>query len=561
MSENFAELFEKTQFDNLFRQGDIIKASVISIDRDYVILDAGLKSEGLIPINEFCNSEGQVEVSIGDEIDVVLDDIEDGFGGNVLSREKAKKQAAWLELTEKYKSGETVSGLVTGRVKGGFTVEVSQVKAFLPGSLVDVRPVKDPKFIEGKQVEFKIIKMDAKRNNIVVSRKALLESENAEERAALLESLAEGQVVRGIVKNLTDYGAFIDLGGIDGLLHITDISWKRISHPGKVLNIGDEITVKILKFDKEKTRFSLGIKQLGEDPWLDLVNKYPVGTKLVGKVTNITDYGCFVEIDKYGVEGLVHMTEMDWTNKNVHPSKVVSLGDEVEVQVLEIDNDRRRISLGMKQCISNPWVDYANRHNIGENIKGVIKSITDFGIFVGLEGSIDGLIHLSDLSYDDDGENAVKEYSKNQEIEAVILSIDPERERISLGIKQLTADVFLEYLDANPRGTIVNTKVIEVNKKDVKLELIEGVLGEIKARDLSAEENVDDARMKVKVGDNLEAKIISADKKAKVVYLSVKAKDVEEEAEAIKNYQQSANTSTTKLGDLFKEQMSNDEKE
>ncbi len=560
MSENFAELFEKNQFNSYIRQGDIIKANVLSIDRDYVTLDAGLKSEGLIPISEFYNAEGKVEVGIGDQIDVVLDDIEDGFGGNVLSREKAKKQAAWRDLTEKHKSGETVSGLVTGRVKGGFTVEVNQVKAFLPGSLVDVRPVKDPKFIEGKQVEFKIIKMDAKRNNIVVSRKALLESENAEERAALLDSLAEGQVVKGIVKNLTDYGAFIDLGGIDGLLHITDISWKRISHPGKVLSIGDETTVKILKFDKEKTRFSLGMKQLGEDPWLDLVNKYPIGTKLVGNVTNITDYGCFVEIDKYGVEGLVHMTEMDWTNKNVHPSKVVSLGDDVEVQVLEIDNDRRRISLGMKQCISNPWLDYANRHSKGEKIKGVIKSITDFGIFIGLEGSIDGLIHLSDLSYDDSGENIVKEYSKNQEVEAIILSIDSERERISLGIKQLTGDVFLEYLDANPKGTVVNTKIIEVNKKEVLVELAEGITGEIKARDLSAEENVDDARTKVKIDDTLEAKIINADKKTKIVYLSVRAKDAAEEAEAVKTYQKSASAGTT-LGDLFKEHMSDDEKE
>lgn len=557
MSDNFAKLFEENQSNNIIRQGDIIKANVLSIERDYVTLDAGLKSEGLVPIDEFCDASGDIEVSIGDEIDVVIDNIEDGFGGNILSREKAKKQAAWRDLTEKYKSGETVSGLVTGKVKGGFTVEVSQVKAFLPGSLVDVRPVKDTKFIEGKMVEFKIIKMDSKRNNIVVSRKALLESENTEERTALLESLAEGQVIKGLVKNLTDYGAFIDLGGIDGLLHITDISWKRIKHPSETLNIGDEITVKILRFDKDKNRVSLGMKQLGEDPWLDLVRRYPISTKLTGAVTNITDYGCFIEIED-GVEGLVHMSEMDWTNKNVHPSKIVSLGDEVEVKVLEIDDERRRISLGMKQCLSNPWISYSEEHSKGEKIKGVIKSITDFGVFIGLEGDIDGLIHLSDLSWDDTGENIVKEYSKGQEVEAVILSIDPERERVSLGIKQLTNDLFLEYLEANPKGTIVNAKITEVNKKNVLLDLAEGVVGEIKSRELSAEENVDDARNKVKLGDTLEAKIINADKKAKIIHLSVKAKDVAEEAEAIKSYQQSANASTTKLGDLLKEQMSSD---
>lgn len=550
----FATLFANSLNEQaILRPGDIIDANVLSIEKDYVTLDAGLKSEGLVPTSEFQDHHGELEVNVGDSIQVVLENIEDGYGGNILSREKARRIAAWQELTVKHSNGESVVGLVTGRVKGGFTVDVGQVKAFLPGSLVDVRPVKDPKYLEGKEFEFKIIKMDNKRNNIVVSRKALLDSENNEERAALIESLAEGQVVRGVVKNLTDYGAFIDLGGIDGLLHITDVAWKRIKHPQEVLNIGDEITVKVLRFDREKNRVSLGMKQLGDDPWLDLTRRYPMGSILFGKVTNITDYGCFIEIED-GVEGLVHMSEMDWTNKNVHPSKLVTVGDEVQVKVLEIDNDRRRISLGMKQCATNPWSSYATENKKGDKITGTIKSITDFGIFIGLSGAIDGLIHLSDLSWDENGENAVKEYSKGQEVEAVILSIDPERERVSLGIKQLTADPFLNYLDSKNKGAIVSGTVIEINKKDIRLQLDEEIIGEIKSFELG--EELSNPHTGAKVGDMVEAKIVGVDRSNKLIQLSVKAKDIHEEAEAIKLYQSSENTSAgTTLGDILKEQM------
>lgn len=556
MTENFSTIFEAHKPNYNLKSGDTIKANVIAIDRDYVTLDVGLKSEGLVPLSEFRDLYGTVEINIGDEVDVVLDNIEDGYGGNILSREKAKKQASWIDLTNKYHEGLSVFGVVTGKVKGGFTVDVNQVKAFLPGSLVDVRPVKDPKFTEGQEIEFKIIKMDLKRNNIVVSRKALLESENMQERSELLFNLEDGQVTTGIVKNLTDYGAFIDLGGVDGLLHITDISWKRIKHPSEVLNIGDEISVKVLRFDKDKNRVSLGMKQLGDDPWLELIAKYPLGSQLSGEVTNITDYGCFIEIEN-GVEGLVHMSEMDWTNKNIHPGKLVSLGDSVNVKVLEVDHERRRISLGMKQCIVNPWVAYAEQHKKGEKIKGTIKSITDFGIFIGLSGDIDGLVHLSDIAWDDSGENVVKNYAKGQEIEAVVLSIDPDRERVSLGIKQLKIDTFSEYLDANPKGTIVNASVLGVEKTHALLALAEGVKGEIKAVELSSEEKITDARNAVKVGDSVEAKIVHIDRKNKIINLSVKAKDEYEEATALQNYKQSADdASVRKLGDIFKEQIS-----
>lgn len=558
-AQSFKELFEQSIAGLQLYPGAIIQAKVVSIDDDYVTLNAGLKSEGVVSIDEFKDQSGKLEVEVGDEVEVALDSVEDGYGETVLSREKAKRQEAWRKLSRSHEKNETVTGLISGKVKGGFTVEINGIRAFLPGSLVDVRPVRDPSYLEGKELEFKVIKMDLKRNNIVVSRRAVVEEESSADRQALLESLHEGQVLTGVVKNLTDYGAFIDLGGIDGLLHITDISWKRVKHPSEVLTIGQEIRVKVLSFDQERNRVSLGMKQLGDDPWSDLVERYPVNARLKGKVTNITDYGCFVEIEE-GVEGLVHMSEMDWTNKNVHPSKVVSLGDMVDVMILEVDESRRRISLGMKQCVGNPWHQFAQRYTKGQKVVGKIRSITDFGIFIGLEGDIDGLIHISDISWEVPGEEAVKSFKKGQEIEAVILSIDAERERISLGLKQLDGDAFTGFIEANPKGSIVSGTVVTVEPKLVTLTLADEIPATIRVSEL-AEERVDDATTMVKVGDTLEAKIVGIDKKNRTITLSVKAKDVDEQAEVMKKYTKGGDAPTTTLGDLLKEKMSNKDAE
>lgn len=559
MSESFKELFEQSIIGAQFYPGAIISAKVISIDDDYVTLNAGLKSEGIVPIEEFYDKEGQLEIHVGDDVEVALDSVEDGHGETLLSREKAKRQEAWRKLSKSHESNETVTGLISGKVKGGFTVEIGSIRAFLPGSLVDVRPVRDPSYLEGKELEFKVIKMDLKRNNIVVSRRAVVEEESSADRQALLDSLHEGQELNGIVKNLTDYGAFIDLGGIDGLLHITDISWKRVKHPSEVLSVGQDVKVKVLSFDSERNRVSLGMKQLGNDPWVDLVERYPLSKRLQGKVTNITDYGCFVEIEE-GVEGLVHMSEMDWTNKNVHPSKVVALGDVVDVMVLEIDEDRRRISLGMKQCVGNPWQQFASSHAKNQKVSGKIRSITDFGIFIGLDGDIDGLVHLSDISWTLAGEEAVKQFKKGQEVEAIILAIDPERERISLGIKQLEGDNFTGFSEQYAKGTIVKGVVCAVEPKMVTVTLADDVTGTIRSSELS-EERIDDATNSVKEGDEIEAKIINVDKKNRTITLSVKAKDAHEEAEAIKKYSRTENTSTATLGDLLKEKMANKDSE
>ncbi|HHQ42833.1 MAG TPA: 30S ribosomal protein S1 [Chromatiales bacterium] len=553
MSESFAELFEQSIAETELRPGAIIKAKVIEIRPDYVVVNAGLKSEGLIPVNQFRNEQGELEVQVGDEVEVALDAVEDGFGETRLSREKAKRAYAWKRLEEAFEKGEPVKGRLAGKVKGGFTVDLGGVRAFLPGSLVDVRPVRDVTYLEGKDLEFKIIKLDRRRNNVVVSRRAVVEQEYSAEREALLKRLSEGQVVKGVVKNLTDYGAFVDLGGIDGLLHITDMAWKRVKHPSEVVNVGDEIEVKVLKFDRERNRVSLGLKQLGEDPWEDISRRYPVGTRLFGKVTNIADYGAFVEIEE-GVEGLVHVSEMDWTNKNIHPSKVVSLGDEVEVMVLDIDEERRRISLGMKQCQPNPWEEFAATHNKGDKVKGVIKSITDFGIFIGLEGGIDGLVHLSDLSWNIPGEEAVRNYKKGDEVEAVVLAVDPERERISLGIKQLDKDPFANFVAEHAKGSIVKGTVKEVDAKGAVIDLGDGVEGYLRASEISRD-RVEDARSILNVGDEVEAKFMGVDRKSRTISLSIKAKDTQEEKEAIKDYNRSAEPATTTLGDLLKEQM------
>ncbi len=559
MSESFKELFEQSIIGAQFYPGAIINAKVINIDDDYVTLNAGLKSEGIVSVEEFFDKNGTLEVSIGDTVEVALDSVEDGHGETLLSREKAKRQEAWRKLSKSHENNETVTGLISGKVKGGFTVEIGTIRAFLPGSLVDVRPVRDPSYLEGKELEFKVIKMDLKRNNIVVSRRAVVEEESSADRQALLESLHDGQELNGIVKNLTDYGAFIDLGGIDGLLHITDISWKRVKHPSELLSVGQDVKVKVLSFDSERNRVSLGMKQLGNDPWVDLVDRYPVSKRLQGKVTNITDYGCFVEIEE-GVEGLVHMSEMDWTNKNVHPSKVVSMGDLVDVMVLEIDEDRRRISLGMKQCVGNPWQQFAGAHSKNQKVSGKIRSITDFGIFIGLDGDIDGLVHLSDISWNVPGEEAVKQFKKGQELEAVILAIDPERERISLGLKQLEGDNFTSFVDEYTKGAIVKGTVTSVEPKSVTLALAGDITGTIRVNELS-DERVDDATTLVKEGDEIEAKIINVDRKNRTIALSVKAKDAHDEAEAIKKYSRTESISNTTLGDLLKEKMANKEGE
>ena len=531
MTENFAQLFEESLQELETRPGSIVKGTVVSIDKDIVLVDAGLKSESAIPADQFKNAEGELEIAIGDQVDVALDAVEDGFGETILSREKAKRHEAWVELEKAYDDKATIKGVINGKVKGGFTVEVNSVRAFLPGSLVDVRPVRDTTHLEGKELEFKVIKLDAKRNNVVVSRRAVIEAESSAERETLLANLEEGHEVKGIVKNLTDYGAFVDLGGVDGLLHITDMAWKRVKHPSEIVNVGDEINVKVLKFDKEKQRVSLGMKQMGNDPWQEIASRYPEGTKINGQVTNLTDYGCFVEIED-GVEGLVHVSEMDWTNKNIHPSKVVNLGDTVDVMVLEIDEERRRISLGLKQCIANPWETFAESHEKGDKVSGKIKSITDFGIFIGLDGGIDGLVHLSDISWNKSGEDAVRDYKKGDEISAVVLQVDPERERISLGVKQIEEDPFNKYLTDNKKGAIVTGTVTAVDAKGVTVNLAEEVDGYIRVADLAVE-RVEDATEVASVGDSIEAKFMGVDRKNRTVNLSVKAKDQADEKEAI----------------------------
>ncbi|REL26602.1 30S ribosomal protein S1 [Thalassotalea euphylliae] len=550
MTENFAQLFEESLKEIETRPGSIIKGTVVKIEKDNVIVDAGLKSESVISIDQFKNSAGEVEIEVGSEVDVALDATDDGFGETVLSREKAKRHEAWQVLEKAYEEKETVIGVINGKVKGGFTVEVSNIRAFLPGSLVDVRPVRDTAHLEGKDLEFKVIKLDQKRNNVVVSRRAVIESESSVERDELLESLQEGQEVKGIVKNLTDYGAFVDLGGIDGLLHITDMAWKRVKHPSEIVNVGDEIQVKVLKFDRERTRVSLGMKQLGEDPWVAIANRYPEGSKLSGRVTNLTDYGCFVEIQE-GVEGLVHVSEMDWTNKNIHPSKVVNLGDTVEVLVLEIDEERRRISLGLKQCVPNPWEEFAKNFNKGDKVTGKIKSITDFGIFIGLDGGIDGLVHLSDISWNG-GEEAVREYKKGDEITAVVLQVDPERERISLGVKQAEDDPFNMYLTDNKKGAIVTGKVVEVDAKGAKIELAEGVEGYLRVSDISRD-RIEDATTELSVGDEVETKFMGVDRKNRTISLSIKAKDQAEERQAMDNLNQADDAGfTNAMAEAFK---------
>ena len=557
MSESFAELFEESLNSTQMQTGKIVSGMVVSVGSDVVMVNAGLKSEGAIPVEEFQNEKGEVTVVVGDIVDVALETLEDGFGATQLSREKAKAAEAWIKLEHAFEANETVTGIMTGKVKGGFTVELENVRAFLPGSLVDVRPIRDTSHLEGKELEFKLIKLDRPRNNIVVSRRSIMEAENSVERDALLEELEEGKNVKGVVKNLTDYGAFVDLGGIDGLLHITDMAWKRVKHPSEVVAIGDEIEVQVLKFDKERERVSLGLKQMGDDPWKDIANRYPNSSRIQGKVTNIADYGCFVEIED-GVEGLVHMSEMDWTNKNVHPSKLVQLGDEVPVMVLDIDAERRRISLGMKQCQSNPWEEFAMTHNKGDKVSGSIKSITDFGIFIGLDGGIDGLIHLSDITWEEENEEVVRDYKKGDELEAVVLAIDPERERISLGVKQLQDDPFSEYMSENPRGSIVTGKVTEVDARGATVELSDGVEGYIRVADISRE-RTEDASKVLSVGDEVEAKFTGMSRKDRALTLSIKAKDSQDETEALKEYSNVSASNNTTLGDLLKEQM--DQKE
>jgi small subunit ribosomal protein S1 len=556
MTESFAELFEESLATQQMKPGSILTGSVVSVSPEAVIVHAGLKSEAVIPTHQFRNEKGEIEVEVGDKVEVALDAVEDGFGETRLSREKAKRARTWSRLEESFNNQEIVTGVITGRVKGGFTVEIEFVSAFLPGSLVDIRPVRDPSYLEGKPLEFKVIKLDQKRNNVVVSRRAVVEQEFSAEREEMLNNLQDGNVVKGVVKNLTEYGAFVDLGGIDGLLHITDMAWKRVKNPSEVVEVGQEVDVKILKFDRERMRVSLGMKQLGDDPWRDLARRYPPQTRLFGKVTNVADYGCFVEIEA-GVEGLVHVSEMDWTNKNVSPAKVVHIGQEVEVLVLEIDEERRRISLGIKQCQANPWAEFCTSHNKGDRVQGQIKSITDFGIFIGLDGGIDGLVHLSDISWDIPGEEAVRNYKKGDDLEAVILSIDPERERISLGIKQMDKDPFSSYLAENPKGTIVTGTILEVDARGAVVTLADGVEGYLRASELSRD-RVEDARTVLKAGQEIDARFTGLDRKSRRIALSIKAKEVHEEAEAVQAYR-SETSSGTSLGELLKEHISGKE--
>jgi len=557
MTESFAQLFEQSLANQRIRPGMILTGLVVDVTSDVVIVNVGLKSEAVIPLDQFKNERGEIEVKAGDSVEVALDSVEDGTGETRLSREKAKRARTWTRLEEAFNKSEIVTGVITGRVKGGFTVEIENVRAFLPGSLVDVRPVRDTSYLEGKPLEFKVIKLDQKRNNVVVSRRAVVEQEFSAERSALLDNLQEGAVVRGAVKNLTDYGAFVDLGGIDGLLHITDMAWKRVKHPSEVVKVGDEIEVRILKFDRERSRVSLGLKQLGADPWQNIARRYPPGTRVFGKVTNIADYGAFVEIED-GVEGLVHVSEMDWTNKNVNPAKVVHTGQEVEVMVLDVDEERRRISLGLKQCQANPWKEFAENYNRGDKVTGQIKSITDFGIFIGLPGNIDGLVHLSDISWDQPGEEAVRNYQKAQQLEAMVLSIDPERERISLGIKQLAKDPFSAYIADNPKGTIVRGVVKEVDARGAVIDLGNGIEGQLRASELGRD-RVEDARAVLKVGEQVEAKFTGVDRKSRTISLSIKAKEAHEEAEAVQSYRSETQPSGTSLGELLKEQIGSGE--
>ncbi len=559
MTESFAQLFEQSLANQRIRPGMILTGLIVDVTSDVVIVNVGLKSEAVIPLEQFKNERGEVEVKAGDQVEVALDSVEDGTGETRLSREKAKRARTWTRLEEAFNKSEIVTGVITGRVKGGFTVEIENVRAFLPGSLVDVRPVRDTSYLEGKPLEFKVIKLDQKRNNVVVSRRAVVEQEFSAERSALMDNLQEGAVVRGTVKNLTDYGAFVDLGGIDGLLHITDMAWKRVKHPSEVVKVGDEVEVRILKFDRERSRVSLGLKQLGADPWQNIARRYPPSTRVFGKVTNIADYGAFVEIED-GVEGLVHVSEMDWTNKNVNPAKVVHTGQEVEVMVLDVDEERRRISLGLKQCQANPWKEFAENYNRGDKVAGQIKSITDFGIFIGLPGNIDGLVHLSDISWDQPGEEAVRNYQKGQQLEAMVLSIDPERERISLGIKQLAKDPFSAYIADNPKGTIVKGVVKEVDARGAVIDLGNGIEGQLRASELGRE-RVEDARAVLKVGEQVEAKFTGVDRKSRTISLSIKAKEAHEEAEAVQSYRSETSTSSgTSLGELLKEHIGSGER-
>jgi len=551
-TENFAALFEESLARKEMRAGEVITAEVIRVDENYVVVNAGLKSESYIPVDEFRSDRGEIEAKPGDFVSVAIESLEDGHGETRLSRDKAKRLAAWHELEEALEKGTVVTGVINGKVKGGLTVTLNGIRAFLPGSLVDIRPVKDTTPYENKQMEFKVIKLDRKRNNVVVSRRAVLEASQGAERVALLASLQEGAVVKGIVKNITDYGAFVDLGGIDGLLHITDLAWRRVKHPSEILNVGDEVTAKVLKFDQEKNRVSLGLKQLGEDPWVGLSRRYPPGTRLFGKVSNLTDYGAFVEVEA-GIEGLVHVSEMDWTNKNVHPSKVTQLGDELEVMVLEIDEERRRISLGMKQCMPNPWEEFAMNHKKGDKVRGSIKSITDFGIFIGLPGGIDGLVHLSDLSWGRPGEEAVRDYKKGQEVDTVVLSIDVERERISLGVKQLEGDPFTSYIQAHEKNSLVTGTVKSIDAKGAVIQLDSDVEGYLRASEV-ARDRVEDIRTRLKEGDKVTAMVINIDRKNRTINVSIKAKDLAEEAEAMKKIAEDkqAATGTTNLGALLK---------
>ncbi|HLD13684.1 MAG TPA: 30S ribosomal protein S1 [Burkholderiales bacterium] len=558
MTESFAQLFAESLNTVHLKQGELIRGEVVHVDDEVVIVNAGLKSEGVIPADQFRDARGELTVKVGDYVEVVIEDVADKTGETKLSREKAQRVKAWEDLEKAFEDQSIVTGIMTGKVKGGYTIAIESIRAFLPSSLVDVRPVRDPGYLEGKELEFKVIKIDKKRNNVVVSRRAVVEKEMSAEREALLSNLVEGQTIKGVVKNLTDYGAFVDLGGIDGLLHITDIAWRRVKHPSEVLKIGDEIEAKVLRYDRERNRVSLGLKQLGDDPWVDITRRYPEGTRLFGKVTNITDYGAFVEIEP-GVEGLVHVSEMDWTNKNIHPSKVVQVGDETEVMVLDIDTERRRISLGMKQCQPNPWEEFAANHQKNEKISGKIKSITDFGIFVGLEGGIDGLIHLSDLSWNRPGEEAVRDYKKGDDLEAVILAVDPERERISLGIKQLDGDPFTSYVAANGKGAVVKGTVTAVEAKGATIKLGNDIEGYLRAADI-ARERVEDARSVLKEGDEVEAKITTIDRKNRKISLSIRAKDMQEETEAVQEYsRKTASGTTSALGDKLKEKLGGQE--
>ena len=555
MSESFADLFEQSLKEVDMTPGAIVIGTVIEIDTEWVTVHAGLKSEGVIPREQFLNEEGNFLLEIGDEVKVALESVEDGFGETRLSREKAKRAESWMELEAAHESNAIVTGVINGKVKGGFTVDLNNIRAFLPGSLVDVRPVRDTLHLEGQQLEFRLIKLDRKRNNVVVSRRAVLESVSTEERDALLEQLQEGMSVKGIVKNLTDYGAFVDLGGVDGLLHITDMSWKRIKHPNEIVNVGDEVDVKVLKYDRDRNRVSLGLKQLGEDPWVAIKKRYPENSKVKAVVTNLTDYGCFAELEE-GVEGLVHVSEMDWTNKNIHPSKVVQLGDEIDVMILDIDEERRRISLGIKQCEQNPWDGFAEKHKKGDKISGSIKSITDFGIFIGLEGDIDGLVHLSDISWEEPGEETVRNYTKGDEIETVILSVDPERERISLGIKQLEDDPFMDYASEYEKGSIVKGVVSDIDAKSATITLQEGVDGVLRASEISRDK-VEDARNALKTGDEIEVKILSVDRKNRILSLSVKAIEIDAEKAVIKEHknQEASDVSPGTIGDLIKAEL------